>query len=65
MCILKTLRLSVLSFSRLPSPGEDPQYPDKDIVRVLLRCKEARYGALVEGRAGQKRVCQQGTAQPD
>jgi hypothetical protein len=33
-----------------------PQYPDKDIVRVALTdARKTQHGALVEGRAGQKR----------
>jgi hypothetical protein len=33
-----------------------PQYPDKDIVRVALTdARKKKYGALVEGRAGQKK----------
>ncbi|MEW5817667.1 MAG: hypothetical protein AB1798_20020, partial [Spirochaetota bacterium] len=49
---LKCFQLYPNSFSWI----KYPQYPDKDIVRVSLTdARKNKYGALVEGRTGQKR----------
>jgi len=49
---LKCFELFPASFSWV----KYPQYPDKDVVRVALTdARKESYGALVEGRAGQKR----------
>ena len=49
---LKSFELSPASFSWV----KHTQYPDKDIVRVALTdARKEQYGALVEGRTGQKR----------
>lgn len=51
--------IALKSFSLAPdafSWVRHPQYPDKDIVRVALTdARKAQHGALVEGRAGQRR----------